>query len=208
MELPHQPGAGPETTGNQEPREQLDEQRPRIYVASLTDYNSGILHGTWIDADQEADELYAAVNGMLARSPSDQAEEFAVHDFEHFGDYDVHEYDSLDWISRVARGISENGLAFAAWAQRCDHDEDELADFEQAYLGEWESRTQYATELLEDLGYVHAIENVVPDGLQPYVRIDFDAFARDLELNDEITVVEHAGGVWIFEGEAVRRATL
>ena len=49
MELPPQPGAGPESTGNEdEEHEVLREDGPRIYVASLSDYNAGILHGEWV----------------------------------------------------------------------------------------------------------------------------------------------------------------
>ena len=201
MELPPQPGAGPEPTGNEhEEHEVLREDGPRIYVASLSDYNAGILHGEWIPADQEPEELGEAVQAMLQRSPTAGAEEFAIHDFEGFSHYHVGEYDSLDWVSRVARGIVEHGEAFGAWADRCNQDEDDLAQFEDAYLGEWGSMSEYAEELLDDLGYIQAVEEAVPDMLQPYVRVDIDAFARDLELGGDITSVEHARGVWLFDG--------
>lgn len=42
---------------------------PRIYVASLSDYNAGTLHGEWIDATQELDDIWAEINAMLAASP-------------------------------------------------------------------------------------------------------------------------------------------
>lgn len=44
----------------------------RIYVASLSDYNAGILHGTWIDFAQltDLDDLRAAIAAMLATSPT------------------------------------------------------------------------------------------------------------------------------------------
>lgn len=42
---------------------------PRIYVASLSDYNAGTLHGRWIDATQDADGIRADVEEMLAASP-------------------------------------------------------------------------------------------------------------------------------------------
>ena len=41
----------------------------RIYVACLAAYNSGHLHGQWIDADQSADDIQEEVNAMLASSP-------------------------------------------------------------------------------------------------------------------------------------------
>jgi len=55
-------------------------QEYRIYVASLSDYNAGRLHGAWIDATQDADEIEAEVQEMLAASPEPIAEEWAIHD--------------------------------------------------------------------------------------------------------------------------------
>lgn len=40
---------------------------PRIYVASLADYNAGVLHGAWIDAT-DADTIQDEVNAMLRAS--------------------------------------------------------------------------------------------------------------------------------------------
>jgi len=202
MEQPPHTGAGPETTGTdqQEGHEGLREERPWIYVASLSDYNAGILHGSWIDADQEPEELQAEVNEMLARSPSGHAEEFAVHDFELFGDYHVDEYDSLNWISTIASGITEHGPAFAAWAARCDRDGESLERFEDAYRGDWPSIEEYAESLLDDLGCLHELDDAVPEVLRAYVDVDIAGFARDLELGGDITSVDHASGVWIFDG--------
>ena len=203
MELPpEQPGAGPEATGNQnEEHEVLREDGPRIYVADLSAYNQGILHGDWIDANQEPEELSAEVQIMLERSPTPGAEEFAIHDFEGFGDYRVGEYDSLESVSCIARGIGEHGPAFGAWAERCRHDEDALERFDEAYLGEWSSVEKYAEELLDDLGLLTAVDDAVPDMLRPYVRVDIEAFARDLELSGDVSVVEQPYGVYLFEGD-------
>lgn len=83
---------------------------PRIYVASLSDYNAGRLHGAWIDADQEAEELHGAVAKMLAASREPGAEEWAIHDYQDFGPVELSEYESLDTIARLARGIAWPGL--------------------------------------------------------------------------------------------------
>lgn len=40
----------------------------RIYVACLASYNSGVLHGEWIDANQSADEIHSEVQSMLRES--------------------------------------------------------------------------------------------------------------------------------------------
>jgi antirestriction protein len=187
---------------NPEAHEQLRRDGPRIYAASLADYNAGILHGEWIDATDEPAQLHDSVRAMLERSPTSGAEEFAIHDYEHFGHYRVGEYDSLETVSRIALGIEEHGYAYAAWAEHCGHDEDCLNNFEDAYLGEWESVTAYAEELLDDLGYLDRLDEIVPDILAPYVNIDIDAFARDLELGGDITAIEHSAGVWLFDGRA------
>jgi hypothetical protein len=42
------------------------------------------LHGWWIDADQEPDALLLDIEDMLAESPMDDAEEWAIHDDENF----------------------------------------------------------------------------------------------------------------------------
>lgn len=41
---------------------------PRIYVASLADYNAGHLLGVWIDATDEPAEIWKQINAMLKRS--------------------------------------------------------------------------------------------------------------------------------------------
>lgn len=41
---------------------------PRIYVASLSDYNNGNLHGVWIDDLSDAETIQDEVNAMLRAS--------------------------------------------------------------------------------------------------------------------------------------------
>lgn len=53
---------------------------PRVYIACLAAYNSGKLHGRWIDADQDADDIRREVAEMLKASPEPNAEEWAIHD--------------------------------------------------------------------------------------------------------------------------------
>ncbi len=46
----------------------------RIYVACLASYNSGILHGAWIDALQDASAIRNEIKAMLDASPEECAE--------------------------------------------------------------------------------------------------------------------------------------
>lgn len=41
----------------------------RIYAACLASYNSGVLHGRWIDADSDVDTMQAEISAMLRESP-------------------------------------------------------------------------------------------------------------------------------------------
>jgi antirestriction protein len=43
--------------------------QPRIYCADLSSYGAGVLHGAWIDADQDADDIRAEIADMLRKSP-------------------------------------------------------------------------------------------------------------------------------------------
>ncbi len=190
-----------ETAGEQSPPvERPSAPPPRIYVASLSDYNHGRLHGAWIDATQDAEVLHDQVERMLRSSPLPAAEEWAIHDYEGFGSFPVPEFEALEWISAVASGIVEHGPAFSAFASFVNDQPERLKDFEEAYRGQWESLEAYADELLNDLGATELLDQV-PDWLQPYVSLDVSGFARDLQLGGDIWTAEAAeGGVWVFDG--------
>jgi antirestriction protein len=54
---------------------------PRIYVACLAAYNNGYLHGRWIDANCDADNIRADIKSMLSQSPMakiEVCEEWAI----------------------------------------------------------------------------------------------------------------------------------
>jgi antirestriction protein len=182
------------------PEVRADRPTPRIYAASLSDYNDGRLHGRWIDADQDAEALGESVTAMLASSEMPVAEEFAIHDYEGFGPVRLDEYESLESVSRVAHGISEHGEAFGHWISlNSSTDESTCDGFEDAYLGCFESLEAYAEQLLDDLGYDTALESAVPEFLQPYVKIDVEGFARDLEMSGDVATSEGQDGVYVFD---------
>jgi antirestriction protein len=63
----------------------------RIYLACLAAYNNGKLHGVWIDATNDIDDIQDQINEMLESSPEEDAEEWAIHDYESYGFYKVSE---------------------------------------------------------------------------------------------------------------------
>lgn len=181
---------------------EVEQPAQRIYVASLSDYNAGRLHGAWLDAAQEDDELLAQVRTMLECSPEPVAEEWAIHDYEGFGPLRLHEFEDLRSVAAVARGLAEHGAAFAAWASlRGRLDAETLDGFEDAFLGTWASVEEYAEQLLDDVGATAELEKL-PEWLQSHVRLDVEGFARDLELGGDVSCVEEDGGVHVFDGRA------
>ena len=74
---------------------------PRIYVASLSDYNNGILHGAWIDAAQDADDIRTEVSAMLRESkyPNIQKRDHACLECKHEWSSQVQYSDSTPAIS-------------------------------------------------------------------------------------------------------------
>lgn len=191
--------------GTNEARREID--GPRIYVASLSDYNAGILHGTWLGADLGAEILHEGIAEMLAESPAmkrygEVAEEFAIHDFEGFGLVHLEEYESIERVAQLAQGITEHGDAFGVWwamESRGDADwGDVQSQFAEQYLGEFSSLEDYAGQVLDDMGFDIDELPDIPDGLRPYVKVDIEAWARDMEYSGEISTVESPSGVYVF----------
>jgi antirestriction protein len=158
---------------------------PRIYVACLAAYNDGILHGDWIDADQDADAIRSEIAAMLARSPIRGAEEYAIHDYEGFGSVTLREYASIETVARMAAFIAEHGDVGAGLLDEfCgDTDQAETA-MRDCYHGAFASLADFIEDMTRDSGIT------IPDALQYY--IDWQAMARDAELNGEFFTVRIA----------------
>ena len=158
---------------------------PRIYVASLSDYNNGILHGVWIDVSgKDAEDIQGEIYTMLEASPSaarygEQAEEWAIHDHEGFYGL-LEENDSIGRAVELAGILEEHGEAYAKYLEYFGSHWGTVADFEERYLGEWDSEREYAENLVEDLGLLAG----VPDTLARY--FDIDAYAHDLFLGEYV----------------------
>jgi antirestriction protein len=90
---------------------------PRIYAASLSDYNNGRLHGAWIDADQDPEAIGEAIEEMLAGSHYGPAEEFAIHDTDGFGPVRLSEYESLEDIWLIGFQGGELGVTVGSRSQ-------------------------------------------------------------------------------------------
>ncbi len=188
---------GPE--GQIEDAERLSSRRPMVWIACLAAYNDGTLHGEWVDAAVEDEELAAAAQRVLATSPVPGAEEYAIFDSDEFGAFRVGEYDRLATVARVARGIKEHGHPFSVWAELHAGDEAMLDSFEDAFLGEYDSPSAWAHDVLLDSWLRDALDTVVPEPLRPYIHIDCVGWARDAELSGDVYIEPAPGGrVYVF----------
>lgn len=159
------------------------DEAPRIYVASLTDYNAGRLRGVWIDLDGDdpdtlANDAHETIRAMLAEGqqqhPADGPyEEWAVHDFEGFHGFDVSEWCDLEQLARWAVAINEHGPAVAAYLAN-GYD---LDSFEDDYRGEWDSEADYAEEFARETGAVS------DDMAWPLDYIDWERVGRDMFID-------------------------
>lgn len=185
----------------QQPHQPEDERQPklqpRIWVGSLADYNAGRLHGDWLDAAVSDDDLHEAVQRILTTSHEPDAEEYGIFDYDEFGAFRVGEYEQLDIVARVARGIAEHGPAFAVYAQLHDGDADMLAAFEDSYVGEYESAAEWASDALG--GLEAELDHTCPEHLRGYVSVDYAGFARDAALSGRMHFeAAPSGRVYVF----------
>ena len=155
--------------------------QPRIYVACLAAYNNGFLHGAWIDAIDDLDVMQAQVAQMLAASPMQGAEEYAIHDYEDFGDFSLSEYAGLERAHAIAIFLADAGKLGAMLLSHFCGDLDAAQNALEEYAGCFDSAADFAQELTEET-------TSIPESLRFY--IDYEAMARDMELSGDILALE------------------
>lgn len=168
----------------------------KIYVASLSDYNAGILHGAWFDLEsyEDTDELYQDIyNKLLITSPTAHAEgmkaaeEYVVHDYDGIYPKGLGEYTSLSELMEIQDCLNQCSSydeeeAFCAWMDETGNSPD-YSSFEDAYCGKYDSEEDYAYQYIEETGMLDSL----PEWAQRY--FDYKSFARDMFL-DGYTMTE------------------
>lgn len=155
--------------------------KPRIYVACLAAYNNGYLHGEWIDANQDLDSLWGEVKKILASSPIPNAEEFAIHDYEGFGEIRINEYTGLETVANYAEFLAEHGeLGANVFAYTDDIDEARKL-IEECYHGWFDSEEDFAYY------WTHEVDGrEIPNYLRHY--IDYKAMAHDYFIDNFFSI--------------------
>ena len=160
-----------------------------IYVACLHSYNSGHLFGRHINCLQDADDIRAEIQEMLAdpRNPcaAEHPEEWAIHDYEGFGSIHLSESHDIEEVATLAELISNNGSEIVGAALDYVNSADDIEEFiSDHYAGTFESLTDFAYDLLEGTGELDQI----PEHLRNYFSVE--DYARDLEYGGDVFTVE------------------
>jgi antirestriction protein len=155
-----------------------------IYVDDLSAYNNGKLHGVWINALDDLGEIQDQINAMLKDSPEEDAEEYAILDYEGFDGYGLSEYEGMESAHDIACFIDENQETGGELLNHFGGDlEDAKKAIEENYNGCYSSLANYAEELTEGT-------TEIPQHLAFY--IDYEKMGRDMEQSGDIYTITTA----------------
>lgn len=126
------------------------------------------------------------------RVPS--AEEWAAHDWDGEGLSEFGEYPNLEEVLEYVQAVEEHGEAWHAYVSHVGAHTATPEGFVESTMGDYGSKEEWAEEYLEESGQLSQI----PKELRGY--IDFEAYARDTEMNGGLSFVEHSGRVYVFSG--------
>lgn len=157
----------------------------RVYVGTYHKYNCGSIEGAWMDLSDynDIDELYLACS-RLHKDEDDP--EYMFQDYENIPEGLVDESGMNEKFFLFRDAVedldNERFTAFLIWCEnhhkslyREDVD-DLLSDFDNDYIGKYESEEDYARQYIEDT------ESNLSDFARQY--FDYEAYARDLFSGD------------------------
>lgn len=159
---------------------------PKIYVACLSAYNSGHLHGMWIDATQDSSEIRDDIDWMLSWSPVrdiEACEEWAIHDYENWEGIKLGEHEDIDKLAELAQLIQEHGQAYAIY-YKDKGDDATVEDFQDSYRGVYKDEEDFVYQMWDECGSLKKLEEI---GI-PEFYIDWKAVARDYFISDFFSV--------------------
>lgn len=99
-----------------------------------------------------------------------------------------------DWVEEVMN-VNPHWEALDAYQAEIgwSRPDTDLASFERAFLGKWESFKDYVQHSLDECGLLDDL----PDQLVPY--FDIDRFAHDVEMDGKTFAIDTGdGSVWMF----------
>ena len=177
-------------------------ESPRIYVASLSDYNNGRLEGKWFDFDDysDASELMDAITDMLDEitkkyNDGEEREEWAVHDYEYIPSTLATEYmgeRDFQTIYDIVEASEENGIPNEVLMERVgDTGSDDYRSIAESLMfvvdGNDESDIVYELEeQIGELGFDFWQNHIYIDDVTQRVMYgeDVDRYREDIQYDN------------------------
>lgn len=144
----------------------------RIYVGTYGQYNNGSLHGKWFDLSDYSDkEEFEDAITEFHRGVKNA--EFMFQDWENIPSNLISE----SWVSErvwdILDEVSDTELpSYTVFVENFDGD---YQDYQDAFLGEYNSIEDFIWEYLDEMGTINAVESA---GLSSSY-IDLEAIERD-----------------------------
>lgn len=122
------------------------------YIACLASYNSGSLHGAWIDLEvvEDAEDIQECINWVMATSSEPGSEEYAVHDWAGVPRSMQAEWPNWAQTLPLIQAIAEHGEAFEVWHGNAPDYNNDPASFQEEYVGRYDSGAHFAREYYEE----------------------------------------------------------
>ena len=170
----------------------MNPNTPRAWVGCLACYNSGRLVGDWYDANEVGDLDYDQIHqdgGWL--EPCD-GEEYWVFDSEALPGGEMDPATAASWGERYDELADDSQWpAYLVYVENFGRgDLPEIADFRDAYKGEFSEFVDYVYELEQGSGLMDGWPEIAQR------HFDWDGYAEELE--QDYLVVDSPGGYHIF----------
>lgn len=176
------------TMNNLKLQTKISEDTPKIYVACLSAYNNGFLHGCWIDVSEGIEHVTECIKEILFSSPvAEECEEWAIHDYQGFGNYNISESHNLEDVCSVAEFICECNDFPPKVISSLIEDygiEGAKEKMENEYIGEFDSESDFAYHYVEETGLISEI----PQSIAMY--FDYEAYGKDLSINGDVFEID------------------
>ncbi|WP_280442600.1 antirestriction protein ArdA [Nocardia brasiliensis] len=187
-------------------REQQPSLNPRLYITRGLPLRAELTDGTWVDMAREPRDIYAEMYAVLAADEATESIPLYIWDYDGFGAFevttgavDLEGVDSIELLAQVARGITQHGPAFAAYASAFDADPELLNLFAASYKGQHESMAAYVRQLFEPLRIEDRLQQAVPATLEEFVSVDYAAIGEEmLRQGDVVAIPAEGDAVWVF----------
>ena len=163
----------------------------RIYVACLSAYNNGKLHGAWIEAESDLENMMEKIQGMLKNSPEPNAEEWDIHDLDGIPRGITCVQEVADYMQIIEDHADySNEIIEAAWGLSCNTDQ--FKGYLENYAGSGDSEKDWCESYLQETGFFEG----VAEHFEMY--FDTEAYVRDMNYNGDIATADVNGTTYVF----------